>query len=101
MRPSWNISLIFSSWERPTGRYLSPGRQLRSSKVATVPEEAHIEEQFGKFSRKVKQNGKSVVIQDEFELSRPRITVAEYEAFKAFCNKVDTALDQKVLLDVK
>jgi tetratricopeptide (TPR) repeat protein len=86
----------------PRSRKIELNYELPDSfKVATVPEEAHIEEQFGKFSRKVKQNGKSVVIQDEFELSRPRITVAEYEAFKAFCNKVDTALDQKVLLDVK
>jgi hypothetical protein len=70
-------------------------------KAASLPEETQISEPFGKYSRKVKQNGRSVVIQEEIEISRPRIKVAEYDAFKSFCNKVDSLMDQKVLLDVK
>jgi cellulose synthase operon protein C len=70
-------------------------------KVATLPEEISIAEPFAKFSRKIRKEGSSVIITDEFELTKSRIAAKDYDKFKAFCNKVDTQMEQKVLLEKK
>jgi predicted Zn-dependent protease len=68
-------------------------------KTAALPEAAQLAEPFAKFSRKVRQDGNTIVINDEFELSQSRISAADYGKFKAFCHKVDALLDQKILLE--
>ncbi|HYG74451.1 MAG TPA: DUF3857 domain-containing protein [Planctomycetota bacterium] len=70
-------------------------------KVVSVPEDVEIVEPFGRYSRKIKHAEGGLTIQENFELSRQRIAVAEYEAFRLFCNRVDSLLDQKVLLEAK
>jgi len=67
-------------------------------KIASTPEEASIDEPYGKYSRTVKKNGDDLIIGEVFELPKTRITVKEYEGFKNFCNRVDALMEQKVLL---
>ena len=72
-----------------------------ATRPLAMPEDAALSEPFGRFQRHVTQTGNTVRIEESFELTRSRIPVAEYEAFKGFCNKVDSLLDQKVLLQLK
>ena len=69
--------------------------------IASLPDEAQIREPFGSYTRKLSKNGGKLSIDEELIIDRNRIPTAEYEAFKKFCNKVDSLLEQKVLLDVK
>lgn len=69
--------------------------------VLSVPEELDLKEAFGLYSRKVLREASRVTIRETFELSRASVKAEEYEAFKSFCNKVDNATDQKVLLEVR
>ena len=70
-------------------------------KAATLPEEASLDEPFGKYSRKMTKDARGVHIVEEFEFSTHRVLVADYDAFKAFCNKVDALMEEKVLIDGK
>jgi len=70
-------------------------------KVISVPEDIEIVEPFGKYSRKITSSENTLSIHENFELTRQRITVGEYEAFRLFCNRVDSLLDQKVMLETK
>jgi tetratricopeptide (TPR) repeat protein/transglutaminase-like putative cysteine protease len=73
----------------------------KGAKVSALPEEAEIKESFGKYSRKVKQQDGTLKIEENFELSQQRIDVPQYEAFRLFCNKIDSLMDQKVLFEAK
>ena len=73
----------------------------RGLQVVALPEEAQLNESFGKYSRKLVQQEGTLTIKEEFELIKPHILVAEYEAFKNFCNKVDSLMEQKVLVERK
>ncbi|MFH0938810.1 MAG: DUF3857 domain-containing protein [Planctomycetota bacterium] len=70
-------------------------------KVVSLPEEVQLNKSFGKYNRKVKQIGDTVTIDEEFELTHRRVSVAEYEQFRVFCNQVDAFMEQKVLLESK
>jgi hypothetical protein len=67
--------------------------------VIDVPADAALKEPFGTYTRTVRHEGQSVTIIESFELLQQRISTAEYERFRAFCNKVDSLLEQKVTLE--
>ena len=46
-------------------------------------------------------SGATLTISEEFELTRRRILIGEYGKFRAFCHKIDSLLDQKILLETK
>jgi len=73
----------------------------KGAKITALPEEAEIKESFGKYSRKIKQQDGTLKIEESFELSLQRIDVPQYEAFRNFCNKIDSLMDQKVLFESK
>ena len=70
-------------------------------KVATLPQDAAIDEPFGKYSRKVTQDGAVVKIVEDFQVTQTLVKSADYDAFKTFCGKVDAAMEDKVMIDGK
>jgi len=70
-------------------------------KVAALPEEADLKEDFATYLRKVTSENGMVRIVDEFVLISQRIAKDQYLKFNAFCRKVDSYQSQKVLLETK
>jgi transglutaminase-like putative cysteine protease/tetratricopeptide (TPR) repeat protein len=70
-------------------------------KASSLPEAVDLSEPFGKYSRKVTRKDGTVTIEENFEFSKRQVKVSEYDAFRQFCNKVDSLMDQKVLLETK
>jgi len=89
---------LYFAWKRVTETVYDLDAALT---VLSLPEELDLKEPFGLYSRKVSKEGSRVTIKETFELSRASVKAEEYEAFKTFCNKVDNANDQKVLLEVR
>jgi tetratricopeptide (TPR) repeat protein len=89
---------LFFPWARKTEIVYELEKGLA---FAALPEEAAISEPFGKYSRTLVRDGSKLTIREEFSLEQHRISVAQYPAFKAFCNRVDSLSDQKVLLEAK
>jgi Flp pilus assembly protein TadD len=94
---SYELQLHFP-WERRTEIEFTLGDPL---KVASLPQESSIDEPFGKYSRKVTQDGAKIKIIEDFEFTQTRIKAADYDAFKTFCSKIDELMDEKVLVDTK
>ncbi|MEI6236217.1 MAG: DUF3857 domain-containing protein [Planctomycetota bacterium] len=86
---------LYVPWARKTviTYHFEPGL-----KIASLPEPQKIENSFGVYIRTLKQNGDTLIIDEFFEMPTTRIPVKDYEAFKAFCHKVDALMEQKVLL---
>ena len=89
---------LYFPWERKTEIVYELDKGL---KIASLPEGAEIAEPFGTYRRKFSRKNETLVLQEEFVLARHRVPVAEYEAFKSFCNRIDSLMDQKILLDAK
>lgn len=89
---------LYFAWKRETEIVYELDAALS---VLSLPEEMELKEPFGIYSRKIQKDGSRVTIKETFELSRASVKAEEYEAFKTFCNRVDNANDQKVLLEVR
>jgi len=89
---------LYFPWERKTEIVYELDKGL---KIASLPEEAEITGPFGTYRRKFTRKNETLVLQEEFVQARHRVPVAEYEAFKSFCNRIDSLMDQKILLDAK
>ncbi|MGD0093176.1 MAG: DUF3857 domain-containing protein [Planctomycetota bacterium] len=85
-------------WERKTEIVYELDKGL---KFASLPEEAEINEPFGTYRRRFCRKDSTLEIQEELVLPRHRVPVQDYEAFKNFCNRIDSLMDQKILLDTK
>ncbi|MBI3829952.1 MAG: DUF3857 domain-containing protein [Planctomycetes bacterium] len=72
-----------------------------SLKVAALPGEANLKEDFATFTRRVSNENGVVRIVDEFVLLSQRIPKDQYVKFNAFCRKVDSYQSQKLMLEAK
>ncbi len=89
---------LFFPWERKTTIEYTLTDPL---KVSTLPKDISIDEPFGKYSRKVTQEGATVKIVEDFVVTQTLVKAADYDAFKTFCGKVDVMMEDKVLVDGK
>ncbi|HYF50736.1 MAG TPA: DUF3858 domain-containing protein, partial [Planctomycetota bacterium] len=89
---------LYFTWQRKSRVQIALDEGL---KVASLPENVELNEPFGKFTRKTTQEGQGIVVEELFELTQQRIPVADYDSFRRFCNKVDSLIDQKILLEAK
>ncbi|MCY3022919.1 MAG: DUF3857 domain-containing protein [Planctomycetota bacterium] len=93
----YDLELHFP-WSRQTRIVYELDKGL---KVASLPDEAAITAPFATYSRKLSRKDDTLTIQEDFVLTQQRVPVGEYEAFKTFCNRIDSLMDQKILLDTK
>jgi len=93
----YDLELYFP-WERKTEIVYELAKGL---KIASLPDEVNIAEPFGSYRRTFSRKDDTLTLQEQFTLSRQRVPVSDYEAFKRFCNRIDSLLDQKILLDTK
>ncbi|MBN8612546.1 MAG: DUF3857 domain-containing protein, partial [Deltaproteobacteria bacterium] len=81
-----------------TTRYVED-RTIRlpaGSDVATLPEGGRIESSFGTFVMTVSREGRTVTIHSELTLSRDRIEASEYAEYRAFIQRTDAVLRQRL-----
>jgi hypothetical protein len=66
--------------------------------IVALPEAVELKEPFGRFKRTVSKDGNMIRIRDTFAITSQRIPREQYDAFHAFCQKVDGILEKKILL---
>ena len=66
--------------------------------VVTLPEGGRVESPFGLFLMTVTREGRAITIHTELTLSRDRIEANEYNEFRAFIERADTLLRQRLTL---
>jgi tetratricopeptide (TPR) repeat protein/transglutaminase-like putative cysteine protease len=72
--------------------HLPPG-----AKATSVPAPVRVQSPFGSVSIEVEQAAGTIRVRTKVVLDRSRIAPAEYDAFRAFCEKGDRALGQRVI----
>ncbi len=68
------------------------------AEVARAPEDGKVESPFGTASIAVKQEGAKIVVTSKLALTKSRVEPADYAAFRAFCQKVDALLEQRLVI---
>jgi hypothetical protein len=68
------------------------------AKVRRLPTAAKVTSNFGSAEIEVSNENNKVVIKSKLALSKSRITPGEYAAFRDFCQKVDDALSQRLVV---
>ena len=68
------------------------------AKVQAAPQPVETDGPFGRFSVKVEQAAGKVVVHSTLALKKVRVPVAEYAAFRAFCEAADRAFGQRVVV---
>jgi len=68
------------------------------AKLERVPEDVDVTTPFGSIRVVVKQDAGKVTVTSRLALGKSRVTPAEYPAFRAFCQKVDAALEQRLVV---
>jgi len=68
------------------------------TKVVRGPEPSELDTPFGRFSIAVEQSPGKVTLKSTVAFKKVRIKPAEYPAWRAFCEKVDRAFGQRVVL---
>jgi transglutaminase-like putative cysteine protease len=76
--------------------HLPAGAKIRSS-----PTSSKGSSPFGAYSVEVETGGGSIHVKTNVTLSKTRISVAEYPAFRAFCEEVDRSLGQRATVDLR
>jgi uncharacterized protein DUF3858 len=71
------------------------------AKVQRVPAPASGSSPFGTYAVTVAQEGTALHVKTTVALTKTRIAVAEYPAFRAWCEEVDRALGQRATVAVK
>jgi tetratricopeptide (TPR) repeat protein len=64
--------------------------------VTTLPEGGRIESPFGVFVLSMSREGRAVTVHSELTLSRDRVEASEYADFRAFVERIDGALRQRL-----
>jgi formylglycine-generating enzyme required for sulfatase activity len=67
------------------------------AKVTSAPSPSRVESPFGSVSVEVEQTAGTVRVRTRVVIDRSRVPAAEYAAFRAFCEKGDRALGQRVI----
>jgi hypothetical protein len=70
------------------------------SDVASLPQGGRVESPFGAFQMSVSREGRTVTARSELTLSRDRIEASEYADFRAFIERTDAILRQRLLVSV-
>ncbi|MCL2451083.1 MAG: DUF3858 domain-containing protein, partial [Polyangiaceae bacterium] len=76
--------------------HLPPGAKVRNAPVSTKGSSP-----FGAYSVEVDTSGGSLHVKTSVTLSMTRVSVADYAAFRGFCEEVDRALGQRATVDLK
>jgi hypothetical protein len=66
--------------------------------VAALPEGGRLESPFGVFALTVTREARSVSVHSELTLARDRVEASEYAAFRAFVQRADAILRQRLTL---
>jgi transglutaminase-like putative cysteine protease len=66
--------------------------------VATLPEGGRVESPFGVFLVTVTREARTVTVHSELTLSRDRVEASEYAEFRAFIQRADSVLRQRLTL---
>jgi len=69
-----------------------------SATVVRAPTSGQVDSPFGSVNVEVKKESGRLTVTSKFHLSKSRVTPAEYKAFREFCEKVDAALEQRLVL---
>lgn len=69
--------------------------------VRQTPTDRHIASPYGRLDLTSEVSGGKALIKVKLRLDKTRIPAAEYAAFRAFCEQVDRALGERVVLGVK
>ena len=70
------------------------------SKVREMPKAASVSTRFGSMKLDVNRNGQTVEVQTLVQIDDRRITPKEYDGFVKFCEEVDRALNQRLIVRV-
>jgi tetratricopeptide (TPR) repeat protein len=76
--------------------HLPPGARVRN-----VPASSKGSSVFGTYAVDVDATGGSLHVKTSVTLSKTRVSVADYPAFRGFCEEVDRALGQRATVDLK
>ncbi len=68
------------------------------AKVQALPQAQQVDSPYGRFSVTAEQSGGKVVVKSVLVLRKARVPVAEYPAFRAFCEAADRAFGQRVVV---
>ncbi len=71
-------------------RYVLPA----GHRFSQIPADKTIETPVGRFTLTVERNDDGAQVQSRLELTQPRITPAQYDAFRQFLRRVDASLEQ-------
>ncbi len=72
----------------------------QGSRIPELPEPISLESEFGRFNWKAVIEGDTLRIEEEIALSKRRIGVDNYQAFREFCRQVDDAQDRRMYVEV-
>jgi hypothetical protein len=67
-------------------------------RAARTPLPQDLDTQFGRFSISVEQLPGKVVVRSRLSLKKIRIKPSEYTAFRTFCETVDRAFGQRIVI---
>jgi tetratricopeptide (TPR) repeat protein/transglutaminase-like putative cysteine protease len=68
------------------------------AKIDRMPEDVKVDGPFGTVTLSVKQEGSKVTVSTKVSLAKSRVSPQEYAEFRAFCQKVDAALGQRLAI---
>ncbi len=69
-----------------------------AAKVVRAPASTKVESPFGSALVDVKIEAGKVTVTSKFQLTRSRVSASDYKAFREFCEKVDAALEQRLVI---
>lgn len=87
-----DIKLLAKTTDDDTWTFTLPA----GHKLVDAPKSASGKTPFGEYSVVVEQKGNTLRVKTHIAMETSRITPAEYPAFRAFCESVDKALNQRV-----
>lgn len=68
------------------------------AKIVQKPDPVNVVTPFGRVSIEVKEEPGKITIKSRFAVEKQRISVSEYAAFRDFCQKADSALEQRLVV---
>ena len=71
---------------------------LGTLRATEVPRGGVVESPFGRLSVRYTSAGNSVVIETELQVTRTRVEVSEYRAFREFSERADALLRERVVV---
>jgi hypothetical protein len=66
--------------------------------VKSTPPELQVDTRFGSFSIQVERGPSTVTVHSRIALEVSRVSPADYQAFRSFCQAVDSAMNARLIL---